>query len=161
MTTPAPRKRKLRGIIRAELNRIEDLLRTGYTVAGIIEMLSAEMGIAIKKQSFENGLSLVRKERRAQGETCIAQYNPPSPIPPAHNDQEPVSTSAPGPDTDLKPWRQQAERKLSPPLTAPKKQPDADKMSLEELQRRLIGAKDEAEALMKKYRRPRRLPDPD
>lgn len=48
MTTPAPRKRKLRGIIRTELNRIEDLLRTGYTVAGVIEMLSAEMGIAIK-----------------------------------------------------------------------------------------------------------------
>lgn len=152
MTTQGPKRRKLRGIIRTELNRIEELLRTGYTVEVIIKMLADETGLEIKKQSFENGLSLVRKERREKGENWIAQSNP-----------APVETPAPTPEAapEAAPKPTTVETPAKPPEPPRPDLGNAGDDSPEALKRKLIGAKDVAAELMKKYSRPRRAPDPD
>ncbi|WP_133258758.1 hypothetical protein [Novacetimonas cocois] len=148
MTTQGPKRQKLRGIIRLELRRIEDLMRTGCTIESIAKMFSEEMGIPINARSFRNGLSLVRKECREKGENWIAQSN-----------IAPVESPAPAPEAAPKPTT--VETPAKPPEPPRPDLGNAGDDSPEALKRKLIGAKDVAAELMKKYSRPRREPDPD
>lgn len=79
MTERKAKPTKITGVIRAQLDRIETLLKTGYTVDAVREMFETELGISIKPRSFEWSLYHVRKERKEQGDNCIVQYNSPLP----------------------------------------------------------------------------------
>lgn len=117
MTESKAKPTKITGVIRAQLDRIETLLKTGFTVDAVREMFETELGISIKPRSFEWSLYHVRKERKEQGDDCIAQYNPPpteaAPLPsPAQTEKQPeVETPTvgegdqPSPTPTPEPWR--------------------------------------------------------
>lgn len=72
MNYTGPKRTKLRGIVRTELSRIEEMLRGGYTITGVVELLEHETGLKINHLTFKTALSVIRKERRQNG-NWIAQ----------------------------------------------------------------------------------------
>lgn len=78
MTDIDTRPTKVRGIIRANLDRIEELQKAGYTRAAIIKLLENENELTISPTSFKSALYVARKDRQ-EGKIPTA---PPRPITP-------------------------------------------------------------------------------
>ncbi|MBS1023508.1 hypothetical protein JK207_16070 [Gluconobacter cerinus] len=71
-----PKPTKLVGILRGQIDRIETLIRSGYTLETIRQMLEEELDLSIKIRTLETGLYRVRKERKGSAQDARQLHRP-------------------------------------------------------------------------------------
>jgi len=119
-----PKPTKLVGILRGQIDRIETLIRSGYTLEAIRQMLEEELGLSIKIRTLETGLYRVRKERKDSAQDARQTHHPtrivtpsagPVPTSPARQPSLDPDEGEKAPEVYM-PWK--PEKKINPNLLA-------------------------------------------
>jgi len=71
-----PKPTKLVGILRGQIDRIETLIRSGYTLEIVRQMLEEELDLPIKARTLETSLYRVRKERKVAAQDARQPHRP-------------------------------------------------------------------------------------
>ncbi|MFT8809783.1 hypothetical protein [Gluconobacter sp.] len=119
-----PKPTKLVGILRSQIDRIETLIRSGYTLEAIRQMLEEELDLPIKVRTLETGLYRVRKERKGSAQDARQTHRPTRTVTPSAGPAptSPARQPSLDPDEDEKapeittPWK--PEKKINPNLLA-------------------------------------------
>ncbi|GBR51532.1 hypothetical protein [Gluconobacter sphaericus] len=119
-----PKPTKLVGILRGQIERIETLIRSGYTLETIRQMLEEELNLPIKIRTLETCLYRVRKERKVAAQDTRQTHRPTRTVTPSAGPAPTSSARHPSldPDEDEKapevntPWKPQ--KKINPNLLA-------------------------------------------
>ena len=119
-----PKPTKLVGILRGQIDRIETLIRSGYTLEAIRQMLEEELGLSIKIRTLETGLYRVRKERKGSAQDARQTHHPTRTVTPFAGPAPTSSARQPSLDPDegekapevYMPWK--PEKKINPNLLA-------------------------------------------
>ena len=120
-----PKPTKLVGILRGQIDRIETLIRSGYTLEAIRQMLEEELDIPIKVRTLETGLYRVRKERKDAAQDARQTHRPTRTVTPSAGPAptSPARQPSLDPDEDEKapevymPWKP-PKKKINPHLLA-------------------------------------------
>lgn len=126
-----PKPTKLVGILRGQIDRIETLIRSGYTLEAIRQMLEEELELSIKIRTLETCLYRVRKERKGTAQDAR----------PAHRTTRTVTLSAePAPTSpalqpSLDPGEDEQTPEVYTPWSPPKKKINPHLLALMERQR--------------------------
>ncbi|MFT9366866.1 MAG: hypothetical protein ABF572_15145 [Gluconobacter sp.] len=116
-----PKPTKLIGILRGQIDRIETLIRSGYTLETIRQMLEEELDLPIKVRTLETGLYRVRKERKGaaqdarQTHRTVTPSAGPAPTSPARQPSLDPDEGEKAPEVYM-PWK--PEKKINPNLLA-------------------------------------------
>ena len=119
-----PKPTKLVGILRGQIDRIETLIRSGYTLEVIRQMLEEELDLPIKVRTLETGLYRVRKERKGSAQDARQTHHPtrtvtpfagPAPTSPARQPSLDPDEGEKAPEVYM-PWK--PEKKINPNLLA-------------------------------------------
>jgi len=119
-----PKPTKLVGILRGQIDRIETLIRSGYTLETIRQMLEGELDLPIKIRTLETCLYRVRKERQVAAQDVRQTHRPtrtvtlsagPAPTSPARQIPLNSGEDEKAPEVSA-PWRPQ--KKINPNLLA-------------------------------------------
>lgn len=119
-----PKPTKLVGILRGQIDRIETLIRSGYTLETIRQMLEEELDLSIKIRTLETGLYRVRKERKVAAQDARQTHRPTRIVTPSAGSAPtfPARQTSLDSDEDEKapevstPWK--PEKKINPNLLA-------------------------------------------
>ena len=119
-----PKPTKLVGIMRGQIDRIEILIRSGYTLETIRQMLEGELDLPIKIRTLETSLYRVRKERKGAAQDVKQNHRSthivttsvgPAPTSPACQPLLDSDEDEKAPEVSA-PWRPQ--KKINPNLLA-------------------------------------------
>lgn len=119
-----PKPTKLIGILRGQIDRIETLIRSGYTLETIRQMLEEELDLPIKIRTLETCLYRVRKERKVAAQDTRQTHRPTRTVTPSAGPAPTSSARQPSLDPDEgekapevnTPWKPQ--KKINPNLLA-------------------------------------------
>ena len=119
-----PKPTKLIGILRGQIDRIETLIRSGYTLETIRQMLEEELDLPIKIRTLETCLYRVRKERKGSAQDARQTHHPTRTVTPFAGPAPTSSARQPSLDPDegekapevYMPWK--PEKKINPNLLA-------------------------------------------
>lgn len=119
-----PKPTKLVGILRGQIDRIETLIRSGYTLEAIRQMLEEELDLPIKIRTLETCLYRVRKERKGTAQDARQAHRPTRTVTPSVGPAptSPARQPSLDPDEEEKtpevytPWK--PEKKINPNLLA-------------------------------------------
>ncbi|GAN90088.1 hypothetical protein Gbfr_011_002 [Gluconobacter frateurii M-2] len=120
-----PKPTKLVGILRGQIDRLETMIRSGYTLEAIRQMLEEELDLPIKVRTLETCLYRVRKERKGAVQDVRQTHRPtrtvtlsagPAPTSPARQPPLDSGEDEKAPEV-IAPWSP-PKKKINPHLLA-------------------------------------------